>query len=278
MTLLGAFLLMAVAALVAALTGAMVAAIHMGLHGVSFEAAQVALGRDMLLIALCQLMGLVTATGVGVLATFGDDVNYREALAVHAVPAALVVLALTGGFALQFPLHELANLLGDLVPGFAIDPARGAAIRDMVRIDGWLDAVTIPLAVVAIPAVSEELFFRGLLLPGFDRKYGPRVALVGSSLAFGLIHVMPVAVVYASLAGLVIGWVRQRTGSVLPCIALHGAFNAVPVVLPASLVRIEGFNVSTSSAAHLPLSLVLGSMVIAGISLTLLGWLAAEED
>ena len=267
MTLFGVVVLLVVAALVAALAGALASALHMATHGVGFEEASAAVASDALLIALCQLLGLGTATGVGVLATFGNDVGYREALDVRPVPAAVAVLALTAGFALQFPLHEVANLLSELGGVFAVDPVTQARLRELVRIDGVLDAITVPLAVVAIPAISEELLFRGLVLPGVERRHGASVALAVSSLAFGLIHVAPVAVVYATLAGFVLGWVRLRTGSVLPCVALHGAFNAAPILLPAEILRIEGFNTVSSDVYHLPLGLVLGSAAVAALSL-----------
>ncbi|MFK7989817.1 MAG: lysostaphin resistance A-like protein [Sandaracinaceae bacterium] len=277
-SLLGALVLVLVAALVAALTGALLTGVQMLLRGIDFATASSSIAADPLLMSLCQLLGLSTATAMGTLATFGDEVVFREALGLRAVPTAIVMLALTAGFAMQFPLHEVANLLGDLVPGFAVDPATAARMMGAIRIDGWLTAITVPLAVVAIPAISEELLFRGLLLPGLERYYGPRLALWTSSLAFGFIHLMPVAVVYASLAGLVLGWVRQRTDSLLPCIALHGAFNAVPILLSPRVVRIDGFNTVTESITHLPLALVLGSALVAAASLLTLGRLCDDNN
>ena len=234
-------------------------------EGVPFaDAAQLAT-RDPLLLSLCQLAGLVAATGIGVLASFGSDVTYKKALVIEPVPLAITLLALTAGFALQFPLHELANLIAEIDPRLAPSEAQEMAIRQALRIDSVWTAITVPLAIVAIPAVSEELLFRGLLLPGLEKKHGAVIALILSSFLFGLIHGVPVAIAYATLAGLVLGHVRLKTGSVLPCIALHGAFNALPVMLPPEVVRIEGFNTIGSHVVHLPLPLVLGSAVLAGV-------------
>ena len=201
------------------------------------------------------------------LAAFGSDVTYRDALDVRPVPSAFAVLALIGGFALQFPMTEIANLLAHAWPPLGMSPDQQAAMRSLVRIDSVRDALVVPLALVAVPAVSEELLFRGLLLPGLERRHGARVGLVLSSLLFGVIHVLPVAIVYATIAGLALGWLRQRTGSVLPSIAMHGAFNAVPVVLPAEVMRIEGFNAGGPGVYHLSLLLVLVSAGVAGLCL-----------
>lgn len=246
-------------------------------EGLPFADAMELATRDPLLLSLCQLAGLVTATGIGVLASFGSDVTYKKALVIEPVPIAITVLALTAGFALQFPLTELANLVAEIDPRLAPSEAQEMAIRQALRIDSVWTAITVPLAIVAIPAVSEELLFRGLLLPGLEKKHGAILALVLSSFLFGLIHGMPVAIAYATLAGLVLGHVRMKTGSVLPCIALHGAFNAVPVLLPAEVVRIEGFNTIGGDVYHLPLALVLGSAVLAAVCIAVMTGLSDPE-
>ncbi|HJL14897.1 MAG TPA: CPBP family intramembrane glutamic endopeptidase [Sandaracinaceae bacterium LLY-WYZ-13_1] len=274
----GALALIVVAALVAAAVGAGAAGLHALSRGVGYADGVSAVARDPLLLALAQLAGLVVATGAGVLAAFGSDVTYREALDVRPVPAAIAVLALTAGLSLQFPLHELANLLAELDPSLGMDEMQQRQLRDFIRIDSALEAVTVPLAVVAIPALSEELLFRGLLLPGLAKRYHPTVGLVLSSVLFGLIHWAPVAVAYATVAGFALGWMRLKTGSVLPCIAMHGAFNAVPVLLPVELVRIEGFNTVGGEVYHLPLPLVVGAAVVAGACFFVIMRLTEEPE
>lgn len=261
-------LLAAIGLVVLMLFGAAtVAGVAIGLEMLRQDAtlpeAAAALRADLLLLAVCQLGGAVLAIGAGVLFLHGSDVRLRDALDVRPVPFAVAVLAITAGLALQFPLSELANALAEVHPTFTIDEEAQAALRRMVRIDSWAEAIAIPLAIVAIPAVSEELLFRGVLLPGLSRRYGTATGLVLSSLLFGAVHVMPVAVVYASVAGLVLGLVRLQTGSVLPSIAMHGAFNAVPVLLPSDVVRIEGFNTDGPHVYHLPVALTVGGALVA---------------
>lgn len=261
-------LLAAIGLVVLMLFGAAtVAGVAIGLEMLRQDAtlpeAAAALRADLLLLAVCQLGGAVLAIGAGVLFLHGSDVRLRDALDVRPVPFAVAVLAITAGLALQFPLSELANALAEVHPTFTIDEEAQAALRRMVRIDSWAEAIAIPLAIVAIPAVSEELLFRGVLLPGLSRRYGTATGLVLSSLLFGAVHVMPVAVVYASVAGLVLGLVRLQTGSVLPSIAMHGAFNAVPVLLPSDVVRIEGFNTDGPHVYHLPVVLTVGGALVA---------------
>jgi uncharacterized protein len=271
-------LLLLIALSSGALTFGVATGIELLRSGEGFVRAAATIQRDPLLLGLCQLAGLVGATGIGVLIAFGADVRYREALDLEPVPTAIALLALTAGLSLQFPMHELATLIERVHPIFRVDPEQQEMLRRMLHIDSVREAITVPIALVAIPAISEELFFRGLLLPGLARRYGARVSLVVTSVLFGLFHIMPVAIVYATLAGFALGFVRQRTGSLLPCIAMHGAFNAVPILLPAELVRIEGFNTEGTGVYHLPLPLTLGSALVAIVSLLVIARLSNDTN
>ncbi|MEC7525045.1 MAG: CPBP family intramembrane glutamic endopeptidase [Myxococcota bacterium] len=229
-------------------------------------------------VQLSLLTGLLVATGLGTAAAWGRELTYREALDINPVPAAIIVLAIVGGLALQFPLRELVNLIVDLAGGAAMSLDQQLLLQQAVRIDSIADALLVPLTIVAAPAIGEELLFRGLLLPGLSYRYGDRVGLVLSAALFALIHGAPALIAMVFVAGLVLGVIRQRTGSILPCVAMHGAFNAVPVLLPASVVRIEGFNTVGADVYHLPLGLALGGALVAAASVMAIARLSGERD
>ncbi len=254
---------------------ALAAAVTVARGSATWPEALAAAKSSPLLASLAQLAGAALAIGVGVMVAHGE-VRYRDALGVRPVNSAVLMLVLTAGLAAAFPLRELALLLADGIPAIAPDPSRARALTRMLRVDGWGDALAVPLVFVAIPAVSEELFFRGLLLPGLAKRMDPRLALLASSALFGLIHGAPIAIVYATLAGLALGWIRLKTGSVLASVALHGAVNAVPVLLPAELIRIRGFNTIEEDVYHLPLTLVLGSFLVTLACLALAARLSDE--
>ncbi len=269
-SLLGAIALMALTFVGAAATAAVAIGLEMLRHDATLVQAVEALQSDVLLLSVCQLGGVALAVGAGVILMHGSDNRFRDALDVRPVPAAIVMLAITAGLAMQFPLSELTNVLAQIDPRFAFDEEAQTALRRMVQIDSLGSAIAVPLAVVAIPAVSEELLFRGLLLPGLAKRYGQGTGLALSSLLFGAMHVVPIAVVYASVAGLLLGLVRLRTRSVLPSIAMHGAFNAVPVLLSAQVARIEGFNTSGPDVYHLPLPLTIGGALVVAVCIVVM--------
>lgn len=100
--------------------------------------------------------------------------------------------------------------------------------------------------VVALP---EELFFRGFLLAKLEQRFPPKrrllgggvgLALVLSALAFALIH-LPKEGDPRALAtffpGLLFGWLRSATGSILASTITHGASNVLARALELAISR-----------------------------------------
>jgi membrane protease YdiL (CAAX protease family) len=92
----------------------------------------------------------------------------------------------------------------------------------------------LPLIVAAIaiaPAIAEETFFRGLLLARLAARWGRWPGIALSAVAFGVIHLDPVQGAVAVLAGLYLGWLAERFGSIRPSMAAHATNNAMFVAL-----------------------------------------------
>lgn len=86
------------------------------------------------------------------------------------------------------------------------------------------------LLVATMAPIVEELLFRGLghsLLRPFGRTFAILASGVAFAAAHGLVEAFPLLAVFG--AGL--AWVRERTGSVYPCIVLHGLFNTVAMLV-----------------------------------------------
>jgi len=91
-------------------------------------------------------------------------------------------------------------------------------------------AAALPLSVLA--AVAEEALFRRLAYGRLER-FGAAVAIVGSALLFGLVHVPaygPVALPVDVGAGLLFGWQRWASGTWTVPAATHAFANALVVL------------------------------------------------
>lgn len=107
--------------------------------------------------------------------------------------------------------------------------------------------------------LSEELMFRGVLLQALRQTMSIRPAVALTTLAFGAVHSLNVfitgdlwgAVIQstaAALSGLFFIALRLRTGSLWPCIVVHGLWDCAAFLVamssprdsPASAVPLEG--------------------------------------
>ena len=86
-------------------------------------------------------------------------------------------------------------------------------------------------AIIAVVApIVEELMFRGA---GYSllARFGQPAAIVLVGLLFGLVHGLIAGLVVLSIFGAGLAWLRARTQSVYPCIAVHSLFNAIALVV-----------------------------------------------
>jgi len=87
------------------------------------------------------------------------------------------------------------------------------------------------LLIAVLPAICEELAFRGFILSGFRRLGHKWRAVIYTAVIFGLIHAIIQQQLLAFLVGVVIGYIAVQTGSILPCILFHVAYNSLNISL-----------------------------------------------
>ncbi len=91
------------------------------------------------------------------------------------------------------------------------------------------------LLVVLVGPFAEEVFFRGFVLSGLVRRWGPVTGLLVSAAIFGIAHASVAILIPIFVAGLLIGWLYQRTGSLWSCVWVHGAQNGVAFMVALTL-------------------------------------------
>ena len=92
----------------------------------------------------------------------------------------------------------------------------------------WAEAV---LVLALLPAVCEEAFFRGALLPLVRRATGSwHVAVVVSALIFSLVHLDATAFLARAVLGCLLGVVFVQTRSLLASMLLHFCNNLLVVI------------------------------------------------
>jgi membrane protease YdiL (CAAX protease family) len=99
-------------------------------------------------------------------------------------------------------------------------PGLGASLADLSF------AMALIPAVLLAP-VCEELLFRGVLCEGLSRRYGNLIGIAASAALFALAHWHWLRLPGCFAFGMLTGVLQRRTGSILPCIAIHAGHNAL---------------------------------------------------
>ncbi len=184
-----------------------------------------------------------------------------------------VILAAGLAVTLNPLVRELAYHVG------RIFPASEAMREALGAMAGQVPNLGVALLVFALmPAITEELAFRGFILSGLERTYPARTAIVLSAFLFGFLHVLlslTQQLFGATLLGLVLGLIAVRTGSLWPGVAFHFVNNALGLVVADAardprLAWASGWLLrDPAEALFRPSAVVVGSIVSAGLLLAL---------
>ncbi len=75
------------------------------------------------------------------------------------------------------------------------------------------------------PAICEELLWRGTFQGELEPRGRPVTTALLVGLFFGMFHQSIYRLIPTGLLGAILAVVRQRTGSIVPCMLLHGLYN-----------------------------------------------------
>ncbi|MGN6188810.1 MAG: lysostaphin resistance A-like protein [Conexibacter sp.] len=112
-----------------------------------------------------------------------------------------------------------------------VNTSKTDKLPDSLGVDRSTTAlVAVCVLVTVIAPLAEETFFRGYFFGALRNWRGPWPAALLTGLVFGAVHAGgtdPVFLVPLAILGVMLCVVRERTGSLLPCIALHAVNNAL---------------------------------------------------
>lgn len=146
----------------------------------------------------------------------------QEKLQLKGNPAGLLLM-IPFGMAACLTVNMVISLsrLSEFFPGY--DELAETIFRGNI----WLELI----GVAVMPALIEELIYRGVIYRGFRRFVKPVWAALLSALIFGIMHMNVVQFVYAFLLGLLLAWVYEVYQSILAPMLMHLAANAFSVLL-----------------------------------------------
>jgi uncharacterized protein len=142
-----------------------------------------------------------------------------------------IAIFLPVGFVILVITSILTTVIG--LPGDNRIPTGGSSL-------GYTIAVSVLVVIVA--PWTEEMMIRGFLFSGLNRRFGFWPAAFASALVWSSLHLVWGVLIIFTAEGILLAWLRARTGSVLPGIGLHGTWNTLAA--------------ATSGGGWLPLSML----------------------
>ena len=188
--------------------------------------------------------------GIAQFPSFGEIV--RSTLTLHTLGILLPVVLMTAFFTrsprqtlllklprisvvpavvlLAFVFHPVALALQSIVMQFY--PIGGPMKQALEQLEQVFKAAPLWQAVLLIallPAITEELAFRGFILSGFRHLNSKWRAIIYSAIFFGIAHGVLQQQIITCVIGVVIGYVAVKSGSLLPGMVFHFLHNALSV-------------------------------------------------
>lgn len=90
--------------------------------------------------------------------------------------------------------------------------------------------VMVFLLVAVVVPITEELFFRGMIYPLLRRRWNPLIAIVANAAIFAAFHLIPIVFPALFVIGLLLAFLREWSGSIIPCILYHALQNGVALI------------------------------------------------
>lgn len=151
-----------------------------------------------------------------------------QALALRASHPAALPLALAIGALAQLPAERLSSWIDRLKP---LSNEELASRSQMFAVESDIQAGALIVVLCCLVPFAEEAFFRGAVYGALRRAGSTRfVAGVVVALGFVFCHMNLRLFVPLALVAVILGLLRSSSGSLLPGVIAHAAFNGFTVV------------------------------------------------
>ena len=187
-----------------------------------------------------------------------------EAMRLGPLPVMSVVTLVVLGLVSVFLASALAAAWGALLDALGL-----RSVGDLAAAQSERELALSILTMAALPAVCEELLFRGFVLSAWESR-GTAFAIGVSAVLFALIHGNLYGLPVYLLVGGIAGFVTFATGSVYAGMVYHTVYNAACLVIPYLMAGREAEAAEAAGAVG-----SVGMAISLALEFTMLGSLTA---
>lgn len=208
------------------------------------------IGLATLLVVKLHLAGEKSSTFLRLV--WKKDTPFQIALAAVLVIAIYPFILFLGYLNALVPLPEAFTIMQD---------TQYETIIGYLTSDGVMLLALFHIALV--PAVAEEVLFRGYILRAFEKSWGIIAAIIISGIIFGLFHVQLGNILPLSALGILFAAVTYLSGSIWPAVVAHFINNGAAVLMVTFYPQLAESNLGEDVAP--PIWIVFGSVFITAL-------------
>jgi membrane protease YdiL (CAAX protease family) len=112
----------------------------------------------------------------------------------------------------------------------ATSEAAASTVRALLQMPGWPDLLANLFLIGVIPALGEELLFRGILQGQLMRRWSPWAAIILSGAVFSFVHFQMEGFFPRWILGVLLGWLFWKTSNFWVPVFVHFLNNGAQVL------------------------------------------------
>jgi membrane protease YdiL (CAAX protease family) len=168
-----------------------------------------------------------------------NEMNWREAFGFHKKNLSRPLIFAVMTLIVVLPIALLLENVSEGILGkIGWQPEEEAAVK-MLEQANFSTEIYLAIFAVVIAPVAEEFIFRGILFPFFRQLGHPKLAWVGVSFLFALIHLDPTIFAPLFVLALALTWLYEKTNNLIAPIAAHSLFNALNLLILLHFMKHE---------------------------------------
>ncbi|MGA1841592.1 MAG: lysostaphin resistance A-like protein [bacterium] len=189
-----------------------------------------------------------------------SKIKLNDIINIKKINIPLISLITLFSVSYMFVASELENIFTSI---FGKNISFSAEFIEMARMPGLHRFLIAIIFIAVLPAIFEEIFFRGLIQNGLSRKYGDIKAIVIASILFALLHLNPSRIFPIFLLSLMLGFVFIKTMNLIYPITLHFINNLMCVFIwRYDALQMKGLiNTSIENLEHLSIYYMLPAVL-----------------
>jgi len=141
-------------------------------------------------------------------------------------PGHVLLIGACVGILTLYPAWILQDVSIQLFEALKLHPQTQQTVEILRHTTGLSGRIASGIATILVAPIGEEIIFRGILYPWAKRRFSQQIALWGTAILFGAIHVNLASFIPLTLLAVLLAWLYEYTGNLLAPIAVHCVFNA----------------------------------------------------